>query len=310
VRPRIENQRHPRLRIPERRSVTVCIAAACEIGTHNRKLILCADMLQSGAMGKADTSLKIRLMGHHGWQLLTAGDDDEIQAMLPLFRRCIRERSTAEGLTETDATAAVRAAISIRRAERAEEIVRGKYAISYDELKRAGRDFIPDEDYRQTLRDISAPLRATFILAGLPSGFPFIIETQTNGTTCVREDFAVIGAGEYLAQSALLQRGYSDVYGLDRALYMIYEAKRYAEGEISVGSATTMRIVERGEFRSIKASGLKWLSQQFDTFGPKNIANNLKIPEDAFGESSQVSLPASAPPTALPAPDQQPATGT
>lgn len=271
------------IRRAERKTVTVCIAAACDMGTEDRKLILCADGLVSSGLGKTDFRLKIRPSGR--WHILTAGRDDDIAATLEHMRDRIRDGDITGGTPIDDDVAlltAVRASIAQRKKERADEVVMAQYAIPYDTLLDIGKEKLPAEIYRDALLTVrDARVDAEFIIAGFErTGYPLVVETEVSGRVCIREKFATIGAGAALAQSVLLHRQYSDFDPLYRCLYAVFEAKKYAEGEISVGPSTNLMIVDKeGNCSLPTADCMKWLEEQYAEFGPKPISRDMSPPE-------------------------------
>jgi hypothetical protein len=258
--------------------MTICIAAGAEAHTDEPKLILCADWLVSGHLGKAESALKIKSLPH-GWYLLTAGDDDEINIMEPQFRRAFAVAATID---ETNAVPLARGVLLARKREKANEITQGLFGLDYDNFIDIGRDKFPLEIFRDAMLSIrEAVFRAEFILAGFAGRFPMMVETQRDGRVCVREDFAAVGAGAYLAHAAMLQRAHSDVKEFHQALYNVFEAKKYAEREISVGQYTSIMISQRdGSVKTITQAGKKWLAEQYAQCGPQKLPTKWEPPDD------------------------------
>src|SRR5690349_1274096 len=106
-------------KIPERKDVTVCIAAIAG-GSSDPTIITCSDSLMSGTLGSAERGHKNRPMGR-GWGLLTAGDDYEIAAMYELFSEGIRTAGlTRKGnFDEAAILTIVRESLTKRKLEKA-----------------------------------------------------------------------------------------------------------------------------------------------------------------------------------------------
>lgn len=267
----------------ERRDVTVCIAAVCEMDKQP-KLILCTDYLVSGPLGRAEIKLKQRTLGS-SWYCLTAGVDADIHA----FYRALRSKFTELGshqtaLDETNVGGLVRDALAAHKKQKVDERVRGQYAISYDDLLNIGKEKLPPELFREAMTQVrDASIGAEFIVAGFSGRFPMVFQTDANGGVSVREDFAVIGEGGYLAQTVLLHRAHSDVSSTEEALYTVYEAKKYAEGATSVGSFTTITVIHADRRRQrLTKAGRDFLKQQYDRLGPKSIPPDLQLTEEMF----------------------------
>ncbi len=99
--------------VPERRDVTVCIAAVCEEAAHRSKIVICSDRKASSALGSAETMVKIRRIAE-GWQCLTSGSDTEINSLLLLLRKGFSGKNP----DETNALEFVRSALNERMRER------------------------------------------------------------------------------------------------------------------------------------------------------------------------------------------------
>lgn len=237
--------------------MTVCIATICYQNGEPR-IILCSDMKVSSSLGSAETMLKNRLI-YTGtttpWHALTAGTDTDIAALL----------------------SATRAAFKLHRVkrQRVEQIVQSKFAMGYDEFLKTGKQSLPDDAFRMAITEIDmASPDVEFIVAGFESDrFPILIKTHVRDGAKIKEEFACIGEGAYLAQASLLNRGYSDMMPFNTALYAVYEAKRFAEGAPSVGSATSMAIASMdGNLKLVNLTGIRALRALYDSLGRKPLA--------------------------------------
>lgn len=260
--------------------MTVCIAAVCEIAKGERMLVLCADGKGSSPLGSKEQMLKIRLIAPR-WRCLTAGADDEVNAILPLFRKHV---GGLNPIDETNIVPAVKAALQERKSQRADEHTQRKWGMSFAEFRRARSEF-PEEEYRSDMFAIGQiTLDLDCLLCGfLDDNLPMII--QANGThgVSVCEDFAVAGSGSHLAQYGLLYREHYDSDSFKKTVCSVYEAKRYAERTPNVGKATFLLIVRPDEPACmLHPDGQAHLSNQFDMFGPKPIDEKSIELEDGF----------------------------
>jgi hypothetical protein len=266
----------------ERRDMTVCIAAVCEENLDDPKIIVCTDRKVSGELGSAEIVLKQRTVTHR-WSCLTAGIDSEILCALQLLKKHF---DGAKEIDETNVLAITRAALNQRKRDKAEEIVQGKYGISYVDFVSTGKARFPDDAFRSAMTEVEImELGAEFIIFGYINTFPILIRTNQRCMAVIKEDFAVIGEGGYLAQAALLNRGHSSVEPFGKSLYCAYEAKKYAEGAPTVGRTTSVMVHHRnGSYESINSEGRDFLEKKYKEFGPRTIPRAVPVAADCFDQ--------------------------
>jgi hypothetical protein len=267
--------------------MTICIAAVCDDKREAlpAKIVLCYDWKVSTAIGSAETKHKMKHIGR-GWRALFAGNESEMLALTFLLRNQFSWKSSTI-IDETNVVGLVRNAINTRKKEKADELTQGRYAISYDDFLKIGKEKFPPDIYRDTMAEIgNMKIGATCIVAGFTDigggrMDPMLIETEGNGRVAVVEDFTAIGEGAYLAQSALLQRSHIDVASLSRTIYCAYEAKKYAERVSSVGVYTSIAVMYGdGTAKIVKPDGWSKLLELFDKFGPQVIPEGITIGEE------------------------------
>jgi 20S proteasome alpha/beta subunit len=219
--------------------MTVCIAAICEENTADPKIVLCTDRKISSALGSSEQTLKIRVVGQE-WRCLFAGDEPDFLGCIPYFRRQFR---SVKDIDETNACDLVRKALQGRRLEKIEELIQSRFSISYSELRDTGKIKLPDDTFRSAMSDVEMmEVRAEFLAVGYAYTFPMIIKTDKHCHAVIRENFAAIGEGAYLAQASLLRREHDSMRTLADTLYNVFEAKKFAEGAPTVGKKTTFFI--------------------------------------------------------------------
>ncbi|MCV0385659.1 MAG: hypothetical protein K5821_04410 [Nitrobacter sp.] len=265
--------------------VTVCIATICDSG---KKIIVCSDTLISGPLGSAETMLKTRMVS--GWTCQTAGDQADILSFLGILSPAMRRAKAQGGITESNIGILVRDSLAAAKKQKVDEVIKGQYAISYDDLLKIGKDRLPPEIFRDAMLEVrDTRLNAECIISGFADGFPMLLQTNSSGQVFVREDFAVVGEGAYLAQTILLHRAHSDVLPLARSLYTVYEAKKHAEGARSVGGYTSIGLLQSDSERElISFEGMMMLKEQYKKFGPQPIAEDLVCPDGTFRKISKV----------------------
>jgi 20S proteasome alpha/beta subunit len=226
----------------ERSKMTVCIAASCvfEHGTDRAAIILCTDRKTSGPLGSAETALKQRALAKN-WYALTSGAEADIMALDALLKANFKG---SDEIDETNVAVKITDALLKRKKQRANELVIGKFAIPYEEFLSIGKDKFPSDIFRDTMSQIMSIRLPEFIIAGFDEAkFPIICQTNASGTVSIRDDFAVVGEGEYVATAVLLQRAQSYGTLVTETLYNVFEAKKYAEKVPSVGDRTSICIL-------------------------------------------------------------------
>lgn len=262
--------------------MTVCIAAVVIEQEDEPTIVLCADTKGSSALGSANNLLKMRYIAP-GWRCLVAGSDEDINATLLKLQAQFRLRES-QSLTRTEAVDRVRSALIARRREKIEELIQGKYSISFEEFLAKGRTIFTEDLFRATMAEITmVDIGAEFIVAGYPAKYPLLIKTDTKGRAAIKEGFAVIGEGAYLAHASLMARELDYVAPLGRALYCVYEAKKFAEGAPSVGEDTSVFIMTSTGERSVLAEGRKLLHKTYMEIGRKPVPANLTMDKKFLG---------------------------
>jgi 20S proteasome alpha/beta subunit len=221
--------------------MTVCIAATPTLSPAT-KLILCADGKYGGALGSKDFKLKI-LPISDTFNCLTSGADSEIIAVVRLFKDCFLRAQTID---ETNIVPLVQNALNARKYQKIEELVRGKFAISYKKFLEIGKQSFPDHSFRSTMTEIDLMrIDADFIIAGFDSNKVIhMVQTDGKGRVALKEDFAAIGEGAFLAQASLLNRKIAIHESFENMLYCVYEAKRFSESVGSVGPTTNIFVAD------------------------------------------------------------------
>ena len=110
-----------------------------------------------------------------------------------------------------------------------------------------------------------------------------LLMTDDKARVSIEEDFAIVGEGLYLATSSLLQREYLDTFDFEKALYCVYEAKRYAERVASVGEYTSIRVLSSdGTRKIVNLETREKLGKIFLEYGPKNLTDEIDIGNNIY----------------------------
>ena len=249
--------------------MTICIVG--EFGkAANKGLILCSDWMASTPLGSSETSFKQHYLPHD-WYALSAGSESDILSLVSLVKD---EFVAAKNINETNAQSLIRSAIQKRKNHKADEYISSRFGIGYKDFVDYGKTKFPDEMFRSAFAEVSQiGIGAELILAGFDDiGFPLICEAGGDGAVHIRENFATIGEGSYLSTASLRHREYISTMELERAVYCIYEAKRYAERVGSVGKYTSLKILMKDITpKKVSQKGVKFLDSEFKKYGPQTV---------------------------------------
>ncbi len=197
--------------------------------------MLCADTKGSSFLGSTNAMQKVLPLTNQ-WVLGVAGDDDEINAMFRVTRLAFLA-ALDKGMTIDDYAAEqlLLAALAQRSKDKKNQFVQLEAAMSYDQLLNGGGAKLPPGHYDDIIAKTRAiRFRGSFVVAGVSYGAPFMVASDSEGSTSVHADFVTLGSGYYLAQSMLLLRDHSEIQDLGHTLYTVYEAKRHSrKGERS-----------------------------------------------------------------------------
>jgi hypothetical protein len=170
-----------------------------------------------------------------------SGYEADILALLPMLNRSFR---ASDNIDETNVCQMLRDALNDRKREKIEELVQGRYGLSYEVFLKVGKTNLPEAEFRITMSEISnVRLGACCLIGGFVEGIPTILQSDENCAVSIREHFAAIGEGAHLATAMMLHRGHHEVDPLERALYDVYEAKKLAENVTSVGKGTAITVM-------------------------------------------------------------------
>jgi hypothetical protein len=146
--------------------------------------------------------------------------------------------------------------------------------MSYQDFLLNGKARLPDDLFSSTFLDVERTgIDADFLVCGLDQyGLAYIAQTSADCRAVLKEDFATIGEGAYLAQASLLnRREWRESF--EHTLYCVYEAKRFAEGASSVGASTMMMVMyQGGRVDMVTKNGMAQLEEAYKESGRQNIS--------------------------------------
>ena len=261
--------------------MTVGIAVACD-WNNTPKIVMCSDFLISSGIGSVDNYQKCWVL-KNGWYSAWSGEKSAINI---LGKHYVNYLSGVSAISDENISTHLRQPLQNRKRELANEFVQSKFAMSYEDFLKTGKENFPEETYRRTLEYISRiELEAEAIIAGFADGTPNICTTTTEGTLSLWEDYATIGEGATLAQAALMNREHDYYCPLSVALYNVYEAKKHAERVRSVGITTGIYIYHGdGRGQRVSEEGLEYLDTLYKKYNPKEISDKIDVKESHFME--------------------------
>ena len=238
--------------------MTVCIAGMC-LHEGVPRIILCSDSRVSSNTFLTDSALKMEVLGHN-WVALQAGlwPSKLPEKVGAAFRESIQGGSPRN--SETMASA-VRVGIAEFKASPL-YLASGPY-----DLLITG--FEPD--------DTPVILRVSCYEGATTDLWP-----------C--EPYASIGNGEMVANALLHQRKLDSRERMERALYLVYEAKKFSESVDGVGQFTLIGVQKPNpncqsnqvDVRNINPSGIDVLDTGFAQFGLQKVPSPLPPFPDAM----------------------------
>jgi 20S proteasome alpha/beta subunit len=249
--------------------MTLCIAAHCEYEGEPH-IVLCCDWLSSDDYGSSETCDKISAI-KPGWPTLIAATVHKADEFVSWFERLLDPTR----INELNALETIRTISHSYLAKLRDEQSLLLYGSTVPQL-------IKDKAFeRKEIESISSMLSsgAELIICTIVNGkTPFIWELRPNGEVVQQSDYAIIGSPAQA--SAFVQwRCVTGDDDLATVLYHVYEAKRFAEMDSSIGPETSMYVLKpSGDVHRVKGSYLKTMDKlRKDT---DRARERIKLPED------------------------------
>jgi len=261
--------------------MTICIAAICESG---RSLVALADKMITYSAPpyhqfehpkpKIHELTKNTIFMTSGSALLPSVYIRLIQTMLSQQTNIGSIRDIAEIAKE---------AYKFLRTNIITDRILGKYGITWGEFKNVINERGLGDLYYKILgeiEDFRVELEA--IIAGIDSSGVHIFLIENPGELSSFDDigYTAIGSGEYHAIRSFIENDYSIDFPLEKALYVIYEAKKYAECAPGVGESTDIVVINHKGIKKID----KNIFSMLDTVYKAKINAIKKIFEEEIQE--------------------------
>jgi len=251
--------------------MTVCIAAMCKDSGSSR-FVLCSDRRIETVESGGDVCVKFDHAGD-GWMALIAGDTARVRDLAGVFREAMAEKT--EKMTAHQISNLLTACAHQQKKNLAEHFVQSQLAVSYDYLLKNGKVKLPPEEFSQLIASVRLiDLGCELILSGFVEENPVLFKVQRDGSVNRMDAFAVIGAGEAVAEASLFRRKCVGTMSVEEVAYYVYEAKRMSEVASSVGPATSLAVMRRSgpgfsQFRMIDDFTMATLDAHYKQIGPQ-----------------------------------------
>jgi hypothetical protein len=275
-------------RLFPREFVTLCVAAECQ--RYKRffsAVVFATDFQVEGEIASAQIGTKFGTITNEEYPVLMAGTQTRAVSFASVINTIATSRQTPHDKDNQPLFWDAILSDSVRsyKYSLADEVVSGRFGMSYGDLLKVGKVNLPDDVYRETITEISRmPLDCWLLLLGFAHNHPTLYRISNYGVVESCENFAAIGSGSYIAEASLFQRSQSSRTDLGTTIYNVYEAMRLGAIAPGVGDKFQIGVAEwdwfeqpnphnRGE---VKISFLapqyyQYLAKRFARFGPKPI---------------------------------------
>jgi 20S proteasome alpha/beta subunit len=254
--------------------MTLCVAAQCAYKGQDQVVVAVDLSMESGIATAEIEHRKIRWIGQEQFPVLISGE----------YTRCVELIAHIEHIwdsrkdrTEEQAfLPSCRLAVRKHKHTLANEYVSARLGMSYDNFLGPMRASIPDTQYREIMADIERmKTGCELLILYFEPEESTLIRIDDSGKLEICSNFAAIGSGMYIAESALFQREHSRGDALADSIYHVYEAMRLGAYAPGVGTQFVMGIVQFPRqvlWTFLEPQYLRALGQDFKKFGPKKLA--------------------------------------
>lgn len=224
--------------------MTVCIAALCD---NSKSVLAITDRKISSDFGDTETDILKWRKVHSQWAVMFAASDaTPIAGIVTNAERRMRD---SDGSLEA-AQSLIAAAYRDARLKKAEDLHLATRGWTFEEFKAKGRSLLPDPLFLQIDRSIrEVNLGVSLLVMGTADGVCHIFTVEDPGLSEDRSipGFHAIGSGSYNAIASLYHRQLRPAAYFSKALFCLYEAKKYAEKVGSVGEKTDIWVMRPDE---------------------------------------------------------------
>jgi 20S proteasome alpha/beta subunit len=275
--------------------MTLCVAAACQERGKPR-IVIATDWKAGIQIATAEIQDKLFWIDDN-IPVLVAGTVSRARELVDTYRQYFKVRKGSTDTLKIDPHNIIdsfKQPIAAYKAKRANEYVSLKFGIDYETFRvAAGKDEIPSIVTTQTFHEISQiELGCSLILVTfLGSTDTCIYRIDDDGEVESCDNFAAIGTGSIIAQSALYHRQQEARMTLGQTVYHVFEAMKLGSIASDVGERHTINVLypagEKAALKKgvtgfgLKDSTEKFLEGQYRRYGPK-LFKRLVLPRNPF----------------------------
>jgi|HubBroStandDraft_1064217.scaffolds.fasta_scaffold18527_4 ATP-dependent protease HslVU (ClpYQ) peptidase subunit len=287
--------------------MTVCIAAACEEGIDEPRIILCRDWRSEVPnVGSSDKQLKFRNLSRE-WVALLAGNVSKAEELCIRFEKHLKTTK----LTEDNLADEARKVFHAYKEALADSWLKTTYGFSFRHLIDKGREALGEQFTETCLDQISRlTVGAELIIAGFLDTYDYvdskplpdpticaISENHAGGDVVLLEDeYAVIGSGCNAARTMLSVRQQDSATSLMETIYAVYEAKAISETVPGVGETVSIDVMyPGGKILQLSDAGYDRCDELLSRFGLRSTDTKAKAKWFEF--KSDYVEPLSTPPS-------------
>jgi len=265
--------------------VTLCVAAECRrYKGFFSAVVFATDFQVEGQTARADIGVKVAEIGQEFYPILLAGTQTRAVELACEINTVVHKTASPLGHDYVPPawSTILNEAILRQKHRIANEIIVGRFGISYDELLKIGREHFPPDVYRDTISEISrTSLDCWLLVIAFSQPQPTIFRISDSGMVETCQNFAAIGSGLYLAESVLFQRNQHTNNDLGTTIYNVFEAMRLGSRAPGVGDRFEITIAEWEYWHEVSTNEgwVKWshlspayysyLEKRFQRYGPK-----------------------------------------
>jgi hypothetical protein len=259
--------------------MTICIAAICNWDGKEDAIVSASDhMLSLGGTSTADNmALKAEPI-HRDWEIMFSGED--VSRVDLVFERIQQEmiQKTHCGLSEVSEIVAC--AYNDARRQMIENTILRPLSMTMEDFMDVGLKKMGSANYSNILYEIrNVSLGFDLLISGFDgSGSPHIFTVSGDGDVRVSDRVGcwAIGSGSQNALASLFFHPYSRLFGVNRAIYQVCEAKFMAEKAVGVGRITLMSVRRFGQTdKSVYEHNIDVIRESWDAYGKPRIPRGI-----------------------------------
>lgn len=268
-----------------RETVTLCVAAQCTDGK-KQKVVFASDFRVENEISSAEIESKLSYVGIERFPVLMAGSLTRARELCSTLGRALEQRHT-EDVGEL-ASEFCKQAVMQHKRNLINEYIGALFGMDYETFT-SYRSRFPEEQYREVMYDIARMSIGCdlLVMAFVQDQSQIIRMNGTGSNTGTAEfctNFAAIGSGFYIAESALFQREHSIEESLADTIYHVYEAMRLGAKAPGVGEFFTISVASANKDEMVKWEFLEdeyidFLETQYEVFGPRQLNSQELKPQ-------------------------------